>query len=312
MKLQLILMLIFISALTMSFKTSYCDLAELNINSDSTFFENYIETPWQNGQHCTVKHNVDKYLRTFPEGVFTPIAHFYKAECLSQELMSEEAILSYEEALKYPNNIITEMALKKVSNLYFYTNKYEQGLKNYQRLDLIASGPSNKFTAQLGQLRCSFKLGLYLEACQYARLVLENKNARKANLAEAQCLLGISLFNQQLYGMALIELHKCNSMTKSILGSEAKYYMALIYFKKGDYARCVEKIYELIKGKPSYDYWIASSLILLADNYTAQLDYFQAKITVQSVIDNYSNTNDDILSLAKEMLAKIILKEDED
>jgi hypothetical protein len=57
----------------------------------------------------------------------------------------------------------------------------------------------------------------------------------------------------------------------------------------------------LINNLPSFDYWVAKSFILLADNYLALKDEFQAKSTLQSVLDNYTG-DDDILPTAKEKL----------
>ena len=45
---------------------------------------------------------------------------------------------------------------------------------------------------------------------------------------------------------------------------------------------------------PNYDYWVAKTYILLADNYVALKDNFQAKATLKSIIDNYKG-DDDIL-----------------
>jgi hypothetical protein len=55
---------------------------------------------------------------------------------------------------------------------------------------------------------------------------------------------------------------------------------------------------------PNYDYWIAKTFILLADDYVALKDNFQAKATLQSVLDNYKGT-DEILPTAQQKLDKI-------
>jgi len=53
---------------------------------------------------------------------------------------------------------------------------------------------------------------------------------------------------------------------------------------------------------PSHDYWVAKTYILIADNYFAMKDIFQAKSTLQSVIENYDEKEDGILLLAQEKL----------
>jgi hypothetical protein len=52
---------------------------------------------------------------------------------------------------------------------------------------------------------------------------------------------------------------------------------------------------------------VAKSFILLADNYVALKDIFQAKSTLQSIIENYEG-DDDILPTAKEKLQAITSK----
>ena len=44
--------------------------------------------------------------------------------------------------------------------------------------------------------------------------------------------------------------------------------------------------FETINKSGSYDYWVTKSYILLGDIYFRQKDYFNAKATFQSIIDN--------------------------
>ena len=44
--------------------------------------------------------------------------------------------------------------------------------------------------------------------------------------------------------------------------------------------------FEVINKSGSYDYWVTKSYILLGDIYFRQKDYFNAKATFQSIVDN--------------------------
>ena len=66
-------------------------------------------------------------------------------------------------------------------------------------------------------------------------------------------------------------------------------------------------IFELAKMVPSYDYWVAKGFILLADNYLQMGNAFQAKATLQSIIEN--NDNEELLAIAREKLEKIKVQE---
>jgi hypothetical protein len=46
-------------------------------------------------------------------------------------------------------------------------------------------------------------------------------------------------------------------------------------------------VFEMVNIFPNYKVWIAKAFILLADSYEKQGDLFQAKLTLQNVVDNY-------------------------
>ena len=75
--------------------------------------------------------------------------------------------------------------------------------------------------------------------------------------------------------------------TKSIAAAEAKYHICEIAFNRKNYELCEKLIMELVQQKPSYDYWLAKGILLLGDNFTAQKDFFNAKHSVESIIENY-------------------------
>jgi len=92
-------------------------------------------------------------------------------------------------------------------------------------------------------------------------------------------------------------------------GAEAKFRLAQIAYSRENLDKAESTVFELIKEFPASDYWKVKSFILLADVYAARDDFFQAKATLQSVIDNVETP-----SLVKEAEAKldlILQREDE-
>jgi predicted Zn-dependent protease len=61
------------------------------------------------------------------------------------------------------------------------------------------------------------------------------------------------------------------------------------------------EIRALLKMKPAYNYWIAKGLILQTRVLIGKDDLFQAEQTLKSVIDNYPDKEDGILSEANEL-----------
>ncbi|MBS1503841.1 MAG: hypothetical protein JST32_17360, partial [Bacteroidetes bacterium] len=103
---------------------------------------------------------------------------------------------------------------------------------------------------------------------------------------------------------AVKQLEYTVANTKTIAAAEAKYNLANIEYLKGHYKTSQKTCFDLVKELPNYDYWVAKTFILLADDYKALKDNFQAKATLQSVIDNYKG-KDDILPTAEQKFEKL-------
>ena len=79
--------------------------------------------------------------------------------------------------------------------------------------------------------------------------------------------------------------------------------MCHIYYLNKEYEHCEKQIMELVQQKPTYDYWLAKGILLLGDNFTQLKDYFNAKHSIQSIIDNYDGPQkDEILAEAEQKL----------
>ena len=65
--------------------------------------------------------------------------------------------------------------------------------------------------------------------------------------------------------------------------------------------------FDVIKKTPSYDYWVAKSYILLGKIFWKEDDYFNAKATLQSIIDNAGIP--ELAEEAEELLNKVKAEE---
>ena len=87
------------------------------------------------------------------------------------------------------------------------------------------------------------------------------------------------------------------------LGAEAKYNMAYVRYLQKKYRDAEKEVFDLVKKYPSYDHWKARAFILLGDVYVQLDDRFQAKATLQSVIDN--STEPELVAQARQRLDAI-------
>ena len=106
------------------------------------------------------------------------------------------------------------------------------------------------------------------------------------------------------------QFHITDNLTSGELGAEAKYYLAEMSFDEGKDKEAENSVYQLSEQYPDFEYWVAKGFILLSDIYVARKNYFQARETLKSIIQNYSG--DDLKEVARTKLALIPKEEDID
>ena len=79
--------------------------------------------------------------------------------------------------------------------------------------------------------------------------------------------------------------------------------MALNLHQKGEYARSNELIFDNSQPFTQYAYWYGKQFIVLAQNYIAMEEKFQAKATLESIIENA--TDDSVKKEAETLLQTI-------
>ena len=143
------------------------------------------------------------------------------------------------------------------------------------------------------------------ETLQYVKFIKESNKSSEEDLFRAGLYSGKANLIIGDTIQAVKYFTEVAEKTQTVTGAEAKYNMANILYLRGEYKTSLSSAFDLTNKMPSHDYWVAKTYILIADNYIGLKDAFQAKSTLQSIIENYENKDDDILTLAKEKLEKL-------
>ena len=273
---------------------------------DSTNFRS-AENIYTSGDCERAKTAFRNYLSRFEKGLFVTSAHFNLAECLYKEKDFSNALEHYMEVINRPANKFTEAALVAASYINYNLKNYTLALDNYRQLEKVAEYKTNVLEAQIGQMRCYNKLNNSIDMLVFSDKVLQDDNTPQkikleAQINKARAHLGLG----DLENAGKIYAEIANT-TKTIEGAEARYQLAYLLFMKGDYKKTEEAIFELVNQKPAYDNWIAKSFVLLAEVYMKTGDVFQAKATLQSVIDNHDGK--ELVDVARKRLEEIIAQE---
>lgn len=244
------------------------------------------------------------YLIRFGGGYFTAKTYYYKAECDNVLKAYDDALVGYEYTANAIRSDFTERSTRQTAVIYFLRKNYEKAFEYYEALERIAGSKDNLQLSLLGQLRASMIMGKMDTATQVSFRYVNLGIATKEGLSDAKINIARYYIKNNKPDSAWADFNFLLKENKEkVYGAEANYNIALIQFLRKEYKASSKTIFELNDNFSKYEYWTAKGFILLADIYVVQKDYFQAKATLQSVIDEYSK--DDLKIIALEKLKKI-------
>ncbi len=257
----------------------------------------YLRGDWQ-GTVSAVSAYFDKFT-TKP--IYDKQARFIRAQSLVKLNKPDDAVADYNVILNDWTSTYTEQSLISMAKLYMAQKKYNDAVVFLKKLEINSEYKADYNFAINNLLLCYAQMKMPDDALNYAKLVRENEKSAQEDKFRTGLYAGLAYLQKGDTSSAVNELDYTVSNTKTVAAAEAKYNLANIQYLKRQYKASQKTCFDLAKEMPNYDYWVAKTFILLADNYVKLKDDFQAKATLQSVIDNYKG-DDDILPTAKQKL----------
>ncbi len=266
------------------------------------------ENLYMDGNCKKSKQAFTDYLDRFPDGGFAIHAHFYRGQCFFREKDFDKALENYEFVIEKGKNEFTETALAKASGLVFDNENYTKALDYYTELSEIAGNDENKVTAYKGMMRCQYQLEDYQSTISSAEALLRQDDIRESLSNEAHLLVARSALEMNNDKLADEEFEQIAGAENKRIAAEANYYIALLDYRAGQYEEAENRVFEISEKYAGQNEWLARSFVLLADVYVKTGNLFQAKQTLQSIIDNYDGK--DLVEEARQKKAQIIRMEE--
>lgn len=245
-----------------------------------------------------------EYLRQFPNGTFAVKAHFFKAECQYGERQYDEALADYEAVIKGHRSDYEVTALHKASSILYNKKQYSKALSYFNKLTESTTDPDEVLYANNGAMRSAYFLKDYRNALTAAVNVVNANQPDDVLLQEALLVAGNSAKELGQYNDAKQHYARLVKKGTNDLCAEAAYHLADIALNQDkDLADCESRIQNILGSNYTSEYWYARTFILYGDLYKAKGNYFQARHTYQSIVDNYDG--DDLVTMAREKIAEI-------
>lgn len=234
--------------------------------------------------------SLQNYLKTYPNGSLSYDARFYLGE-------SYYRLNDRPNALKYHNAVVAEnrspnvsKSISRLAELELADKNYDSAIRYYLTALNAARNKKEQSASWLGLMDAYYQLAIQQPARYDSVLFYADEIINKGNTsvnAQNRALLyrGKAYYAQEKYDQATDEFLRTVNSAKDENAAEAQYLIGETKFKQGQYKESLDALFELNQKFGSYEKWRGRAFLLIADNYVALNETFQAKATLTSIID---------------------------
>ncbi|MGB3589721.1 MAG: tetratricopeptide repeat protein, partial [Tunicatimonas sp.] len=257
---------------------------------------------------------LQSFVATYSDNANVPEANYYIGESYYRLEQLDEALDVYYSLTTVENHPQNQRIMQRIAELESSQQNYANAVTYFQKLSQTARSKKQQYNAWQGLMTSYYQLAqenssLLDSVDYYAQQILERANISANAANQANLYRGRVAYEQGNLDQAEPILSELANTAPDENGAEAQYLAARIYYERGNYQKSIDSLYELNKKFGAYEEWLGRSFLLIAENYQGMDEMFQAKATLNSIIEN--SPQEDVVRVAKDRLAEIELEEAE-
>ena len=228
-----------------------------------------------------------EYITTYPEDSRVDEAKYYMAESYYRLKNYDPALELYNELFSKHDFSYRNKVVARIAEVEYASGRYQNAIYFYRELGDIAATKKEQYNIWSGLMESYFMLGKYDSVKRYANVILEEGNVHISSQNKALTYLGKASFAKGDYKQAEDDFLSALNNARDVYGAESQYMLGQIYYLKKEYKKSIETLIELSKNFAPYTDWVGKGYLLLADDYLALNENFQAKETLKSIVENF-------------------------
>jgi len=261
------------------------------------------KTLYFNQDYTKAIQSLGNYVLSYPESPRLSEARYYQAESFYRLKDLSKAIEIYEILRADQTFSFANKVTGRIAELNFKQGRFEKSIPEFHKLSKIASTKKEQYNALSGLMESHYFLAQYDSSVFYAQEIIKNGNVNASAQNKASVYIGKAAMAQGDYETAKDEFINTLNTAQDEFGAEAKYLLAEIFYLNKENKQSNEVLVELISVFAAYTEWVGKAFLLMADNYEAMGEVFQAKGTLKSLIENFPLPN--IKAQASERLRRL-------
>jgi len=256
-----------------------------------------------NEKYAQAITKLESYLKTYPNTTFASDARYFLADSYLKQNDKATALTRFKEVVEENKSEYLNRAILRVAETEFENKNYPEAIKYFTRLREVSANKKEQANALLGLMRSYYLSNDYNNTRLIADELIGQGNAALNAYNAALLHKGKATYALGNLDEALTQLNATVTSATDVNGAEAQYLVAEILNKQTKYKESNDVALKISTTFATYDYWLVKSFLLIADNYTAQKEYFQARATLNSIIENA--TIKELIEEAKTKLAAL-------
>ena len=230
---------------------------------------------------------LESYLKQYPQSALGADARFFLADSYLKTGDKQQALTRLRAVVEEGKSEFVNRAVGRLADLEFENKDYAAAAKLYERLRGASTNRREVANATLGQMRSLFESADYLGTRRVAEELRAQAGATVNATNAALLYLGKASLRSESLDQAATELATAAAAAPNdVNGAEAQYYLAETLFKQKKNDEAKAAALKLNSDFSGYSLWLGRAFLLVADIYASEGDNFQARGTLNSLIDN--------------------------
>lgn len=246
---------------------------------------------------------LENYLRNYPQSAQRLDALYFLGDSYFQLGDKTKALEQFKALEQEPASPQRLRGMHRIGIMELELGNFEQAIPYLQTSASNARSKIEEAEAVEGLMVANFETGKYNEAIANADQLLTLDGIIPESTPNALLTKAKSERETNRKADAETTLMTLVNEYKTIQGAEGLYWLAYSFQEKGDINQSNETIFDFSGPFADFDYWYGRMFLLLADNYINTEEDFQAKATLESIIEK--STNEEIKTMAQTKLQTI-------
>ncbi|WP_066510942.1 tetratricopeptide repeat protein [Rufibacter sp. DG15C] len=245
----------------------------------------------------------EAFLKAYPASASVANARYFLGDSYFRNGDKANALRSLKEVALEGKSEYLSKAVQRVADMEFEVGNYAEAASFYSRLRDLAVNKKEQANALKGLMQSFYYTNDFNNTILIADELIARGNATLDAYNSALLFRGKANYAQGRLDQAIKEFTTAATSATDVNGAEAHYLVAEIYYKQQKYKEALDQAFAFSKTFGDYENLLGKSFLLIAEVYVAQNEVFQAKATLNSIIEN--SPDKEIVEAAKVKLAEL-------